>query len=482
MMRYTEVNVFLVIILMLAVTCCISSCAGGTGGGAAFGGGSGQGSLTAAQTGNGSSGGTGTDGATAASGKTGTFTVTLQLPKQSKARTVNGKVIPYGYSSLKVNIQGEATTKTDTSTITLDGDNKYARAITGVPVGLNVATIQILDASNNVLAQRTHGFYMQAGGTAEAGTAGSPLSMGVSVTGGACSPLNIDIPKGTTLYFENLDAGAQTVTVHCYGKTDKTVNLAAATGSSDPDTPATFPSGSMTFGDDDVGTWSYTSPSRTGTVVVSDNPAITALTKRASQEGEEITITGTGFHDQANSSVTFGGVEATSITSWSDTSIVLTVPTGAKSGPLVVTVYGLSSSNNTGYTVIKAIEGGTFTMGQAGVAEPAHTVTVSPFYMGKFEVTNAEYCAFLNVNAEGNAEEGGNTWWDDAGSTTYNGITDGGTGANPRYTVRSGFACRPVVFVSWYGAAAYCNWVSEKDGLTPCYDPYDGSGDRGSPS
>jgi|GEM_PF-1615497 len=479
MPRYTEVKLFLVIILMMAVTCCISSCGGGTGGGAAFGGGSGQSTGVAAQTGNGA----GTDSSAAASGKTGTFTVTVQLPKPAKSRKVNGKVIPYGYKSLKVTIQGEAMNKTDTSTITLDGDNKYQRQITEVPVGLNVATIQILDASNNVLAQRTYGFYMTAGGTAEAGTAGSPLSMGVSVTGGACDPLNIDIPKGTTLYFENLDAAARTVTVHCDGKTDKTVNLEAATGNTDPDTPATYPYKSIAFdSDDDVGTWSYTSPSATGTVVVSDNPAITALSKRASQEGEEITITGTGFRDQANGTVTFGGIAATTISSWSDTSIKATVPTGAKSGPLVVTAHGLSSSNNIGFTVLKAIDGGTFTMGQSGVATPTHTVTVSPFFMGKFEVTNAEYCAFLNDNAEGNATEGGSTWWDASGSSTYNGILDGGAGATTRYTVRTGFEKRPAVYVSWYGAVAYCNWASEKDGLTPCYDPYDGSGDKGSPS
>jgi formylglycine-generating enzyme required for sulfatase activity len=476
MPRYTEVKLFLVIILMMAVTCCISGCGGsGTGGGAAFGGGSGQTSLTAAQTGN----STGTDNSAAASGKTGTFTVTVQLPKPAKSRKVNGKVIPYGYSSLKVAIQGEATTKTDTSTITLDGDNKYQRAISGVPVGLNVATIQILDASNNVLAQRTHGFYMTAGGTAEAGTAGSPLPMGVSVTGGACSPLNIDIPKGTTLFFENLDDTTRTVTVHCDGKTDKTVNLDAATVSTDPDTPAIYPYKSIAFdSDDDVGTWSYTSPSATGTVLVSDNPAITALTKRASQEGEEITITGTGFRDQANGTVTFGGIAATTISSWSDTSIKATVPTGAKSGPLVVTAHGLSSSNNIGFTVMKAIDGGTFTMGQTGVAEPTHTVTVSPFFMGKFEVTNVEYCAFLNDNAEGNATEGNYTWWNAAGSSTYNGIQDTVTG-NPRYKVRSGFEKRPVVYVTWYGAVAYCNWASTKDGLTACYGA---TGSRGNPS
>ena len=34
----------------------------------------------------------------------------------------------------------------------------------------------------------------------------------------------------------------------------------------------------------------------------------------------------------------------------------------------------------------------------------------------------------------------------------------------------------PVVFVSWYGAVAYCNWKSEMEGLSPCY--YVGSWER----
>jgi len=31
-------------------------------------------------------------------------------------------------------------------------------------------------------------------------------------------------------------------------------------------------------------------------------------------------------------------------------------------------------------------------------------------------------------------------------------------------------ALHPAIDVTWYGAAMYCNWLSESQGLTPCYD------------
>jgi len=404
----------------------------------------------------------------------GVYTITVNMPN-SEGRDKTGKVIPRGTRKLRITITGEVFTTPIIYTDD-DGDISGVHTITDIPVGLNVATIQAYDGNDVLLAQRSHGFFKKAGTVFDAGE----KDLGVAIkSDGTLDPRNIDIPEGTALLFENLGPAPRTVTIHCDGKTDKTLTLDGAKESSNPSTPATFPSAYFTFGYDDAGTWTYTSPSGSGAVQVGDRPTITALSKRASQEGEEITITGTGFRDQSSGSVTFGGVAASSITSWSDTEIVATVPAGAKSGPLVVTAHGLSSSNNTGFTIIKAIQGGTFTMGQAGVAEPTHAVTVSPFYLGRFEVTNSEYCAFLNGNGVGNIEEGGCTWWNADGDSSHNGIIDGGSGASPRYTVKDGFAGRPVVYVSWYGAVAYCNWASTKDGLTPCYGS---AGDRGSPS
>ena len=87
------------------------------------------------------------------------------------------------------------------------------------------------------------------------------------------------------------------------------------------------------------------------------------------------------------------------------------------------------------------IPGGKFTMGsEQGEPDekPLHEVTVSPFAMGKYEVTNEEFERFDPAHR---AFRNGNSWRDR----------------------------EPVVHVSWVDAAKYCNWLSEKAGLTPVY-------------
>ena len=79
-------------------------------------------------------------------------------------------------------------------------------------------------------------------------------------------------------------------------------------------------------------------------------PAIGALSPPAGPEGATVVIGGTSFGAmQGTSTVTFNGTAATA-TSWSATSITVTVPTGATSGSVVVTVGG-QASNGVTFTV-----------------------------------------------------------------------------------------------------------------------------------
>ena len=94
------------------------------------------------------------------------------------------------------------------------------------------------------------------------------------------------------------------------------------------------------------------------------------------------------------------------------------------------------------YPEMVAIPGGTFTMGAKAVEidEGApREVTVSPFLIGKYEVTNREYEQF---RPQHRAKRTLVSWRDD----------------------------EPVVYVSWKDAAAYCNFLSAREGLAPAYD------------
>jgi formylglycine-generating enzyme len=82
---------------------------------------------------------------------------------------------------------------------------------------------------------------------------------------------------------------------------------------------------------------------------------------------------------------------------------------------------------------------------------PQHTVTLDAFWIDKYEVTNAQYAAFLN--AEGNEEEGGVTWLEADSDYVRIHERDGVWEAD------DGYADHPVVEVSWYGARAYAAWV-----------------------
>jgi formylglycine-generating enzyme required for sulfatase activity len=87
------------------------------------------------------------------------------------------------------------------------------------------------------------------------------------------------------------------------------------------------------------------------------------------------------------------------------------------------------------------VQSGTFTMGSpSNEAErsdwegPQHQVTISAFYMGKYQVTQAEYEDIM--------------------------------GKNPSYFKGPDL---PVECVSWHDAAEYCNRLSQREGLTPAY-------------
>jgi hypothetical protein len=74
------------------------------------------------------------------------------------------------------------------------------------------------------------------------------------------------------------------------------------------------------------------------------SPTLTALSPPSGRVGTIVTITGTNFGATASgNTVTFSGKIATPV-SWSDTSIDVPVPNGAKTGGVLVVVEGKSSN------------------------------------------------------------------------------------------------------------------------------------------
>ncbi|MGD0280779.1 MAG: 6-bladed beta-propeller [Dissulfurispiraceae bacterium] len=79
--------------------------------------------------------------------------------------------------------------------------------------------------------------------------------------------------------------------------------------------------------------------------------SISSLYPASGSVGDQVTITGSGFGTtQGGSTVSFNGTAATTVYSWSDTQIVVAVPSGATTGNVVATVNG-AQSNGVPFTV-----------------------------------------------------------------------------------------------------------------------------------
>lgn len=111
------------------------------------------------------------------------------------------------------------------------------------------------------------------------------------------------------------------------------------------------------------------------------------------------------------------------------------------------------------------IPGGTFLMGSpdedftaAPDERPAHEVTLDPFYLDKYEVSVAQYAAFLNrlgTYKEACTENDCVHPRFEAGYTSYLLEEDQGDGSLI-YIPLTGFSNYPINHVSWFGAQAYC--------------------------
>ncbi|MBN2271984.1 MAG: formylglycine-generating enzyme family protein [Sedimentisphaerales bacterium] len=135
------------------------------------------------------------------------------------------------------------------------------------------------------------------------------------------------------------------------------------------------------------------------------------------------------------------------------------------------------------------IPDGTFEMGDSfneGGSDdrPVHTVTLDSFFMGQYEVTNGQYCDYLNsalsqgliaVTSGVVYQAGSGTSYPYCDTHSSNGYSQiDYNDVTETFSVRTkserDMSNDPIVQVSWYRAVAYCNWRSQEEGYEQCYD------------
>ena len=111
--------------------------------------------------------------------------------------------------------------------------------------------------------------------------------------------------------------------------------------------------------------------------------------------------------------------------------------------------------------------------------KPVHAVSVDAFFMSKYEVTNQQYCDYLNsafgtgVYVSGGIVYGtGNKqfYCDTSAYSSYSQISLSTGVFSVSTKAGRDMSSDPMVEVSWYGSAAYCNWRSQREGYQQCYN------------
>lgn len=160
---------------------------------------------------------------------------------------------------------------------------------------------------------------------------------------GSLQPPQGSIGSAVTINGNNFGAVQGTSTVTFNGVPATAMNW--GTGSIGTTVPSEATSGPVVVSVNGVA-------SNSSTFTVTQPPGITGLSTSSGPVGSPVTISGANFgSSQGSSTVTFNGTQATNITGWTTGTINVTVPTGATTGNVIVTVGGIAS-NGVQFTVL----------------------------------------------------------------------------------------------------------------------------------
>lgn len=313
--------------------------------------------------------GGGSGGGNSSKYNSGSMSVTVNWPDQGK-----GSVLSLAYS-LKINVctevikTGSPTTyerQVPAALITRAADNSSESAtINGIPAGARTVIVQAFDGDASEIGCGTRAVTIKQGDNDGINISLIAGSFGYYINGpgDVTTPTRSNPQSAPQISYISPRLGAAGDLVTIYG-----ANFGSAQGLS----TLSFSGTSITS----VKSWSDTkiefyvpSTASSGTnyiavkvnitqsntvgftVITQNTPNISTISPTSGPVGTQVTVNGSNFGPtQGSSTVTFNGTAAASIGSWTDIKITCTVPAGASSGFVKVTVNNISS-NSVAFTV-----------------------------------------------------------------------------------------------------------------------------------
>ncbi|PYT98585.1 MAG: hypothetical protein DMG38_15230 [Acidobacteria bacterium] len=140
-------------------------------------------------------------------------------------------------------------------------------------------------------------------------------------------------------------------------------------------------------------------------------PAITSFSATTGSIGNQVSISGSGFGTSAGSGVVLLNGKVATINSWSATSITFTIPTGATTGPLVVSVASsMNDSNPVNFTVtstplpsgwLDQDVGIVLKAGNAGYANGEFTIQTASNGVSSYSAQDAFHFVYQPLSGDG---------------------------------------------------------------------------------